>query len=200
MAMGNMQCKTIVIGGSAGSFEALTTLLPRLPANLPVAVIVIIHRIKNSDNYLTEYFGKICHLRVENAENLECIAIGTIYIAPPDYHLLITDDFYFNLTQDPAVNFSRPSIDVTFESAADVYAEHLLGIVLTGANYDGALGLKKIKMAKGYTMVQDPQTAQVQTMPAAAINETQIDFIGSLQDIAQKICDICKVELVTNGK
>lgn len=191
--------QALVIGTSAGGLAALAALLPKLPAQFPLAVIVICHRLSTPDTYLTEYLDTLCTLKVQDAENLAAIKPGNIYIAPPGYHLLIADNFCFNLSTDPLVNSSRPSIDVSFETAAEVYGQHLIGLVLTGANSDGAVGLKKIKMENGYTIAQDPKTAMAGVMPAAAIAATPVDYVGSLEAIAKHICDLCGGETKTHG-
>jgi len=190
--------KAIVIGASAGGLKVLSLLLPALPANIPTAIIIVSHRMDTPDTFLTDYLAKICSIPVIDAEHLDPIKPSTVYIAPPGYHLLIADDYCFNLTVDDRVNASRPSIDVTFETAAEVYGEKLIGIVLTGANSDGAVGLAKIKQLHGYTIVQDPLTAESSFMPNAAITKTKVDFIGTVPQIAAKICALCDVEINNN--
>jgi len=192
--MNKLSYHALIIGASAGGFQALTVILPQLPKNLPLAVIIINHRMDTLDTYLTEYLGKICHMPVQDAEHLLPIKESNIYIAPPGYHLLVADDYCFNLSVDPRVNSSRPSLDVGFETAAEVYGNHLIGVVLTGANSDGAAGLKMIKMQNGYTIAQDPKTAESSIMPLAAINATAVDYIGTLDQIAKHICFLCGME------
>jgi two-component system chemotaxis response regulator CheB len=191
--------KAIVIGTSAGGLKALTALLPPLPDDLPIAIIVVNHRMDTPDTYLTDYLATICNMHVMDAEHLAPIESGNIYIAPPGYHLLVADDYCFNLTVDDRVNASRPSIDVTFETAADAYGDKLIGIILTGANSDGAAGIAKIKKLYGFTIAQDPSTAESSIMPSAAINMTPVDFIGTLQEISRKICELCGTEVKENG-
>lgn len=186
--------QTLMIGTSSGGLRALSILLPLLPTTLPLAVIVINHRMETPDTYLTEYLNTICNLPVQDAEHLAPIISGNIYVAPPGYHLLVTNDFCFNLSVDARVNFSRPSIDVGFETAAEAYGPSLIGIILTGANSDGAAGLDMIKKMHGYTIAQDPSDAEYSVMPTAAINATKVDFIGSLAQIAQKIFKLCGIE------
>jgi len=185
--------QALIIGASAGGLNALSVLLPLLPAQLPLAVIVINHRMETPDSYLTDYLNGLCALKVQDAEHLYYIQAGNIYIAPPGYHLLIADDFCFNLSVDPRVNSSRPSIDVGFETAAEVYGEHLIGVILTGASSDGAAGLNMIKKHHGYTMVQDPKTAETNIMPLAAIAATHVDYVGSLPQIAKQILSLCEM-------
>ncbi|HSX20293.1 MAG TPA: chemotaxis protein CheB [Gammaproteobacteria bacterium] len=188
--------QALIIGASAGGLKAMSVILPQLPQVFPLVVIVVNHRMETPDTYLTEYLNGICHLPVQDAEHLFPIEPGHIYVAPPGYHLLVADDYCFNLSEDPRVNSSRPSIDVAFESAADVYGEYLIGVVLTGANSDGAIGLAEIKANGGYTIVQDPSEAEAIAMPSAAIKAGKPDFVGSLDQIARQICVISGVEKV----
>lgn len=188
--------KAVVIGTSSGGLQALTTVLKRLPKEFPPSIIIICHRLPTPDTYLTEYLNSICQVEVRDAENLSPISPNAIYIAPPEYHLLIADDLTFNLTQDPLVNASRPSIDITFETAAETYAEKLIGIILTGANNDGAIGLQKIKNLGGYTMVQNPNSATAAIMPEAALKLVEPDFVGSLEEIACHLCQLFGLEVV----
>ena len=124
-----------------------------------------------------------CKSRVKQADEKEKIVPAMIYIAPPNYHLLVEDDRTFSLSVDELVNFSRPSIDVLFESAADAYGKRLIGIILTGANSDGSNGLKKIKECGGMAIVQDPESSEADTMPRAAIKATKVDYVLPLEEI-----------------
>lgn len=189
----------VIIGASAGGLKALSVILPVFPDKMPVAIIIVTHRLDTPDTYLTEILSKLTGLPVSEAEHLENILPGHIYLAPAGYHLLIDEDYCFNLSVDPRVNSSRPSIDVAFETAAEVYGSHLIGVVLTGANSDGALGLKKIKYEGGYTIVQDPKTAESAIMPMAAIQASKADYVGTLEEIAHKICTLCAVEAKIHG-
>jgi two-component system chemotaxis response regulator CheB len=176
----------VVIGVSAGAVAALGDLLPALPAETPWPVIVVVHLPASQPSLLASLFSRRCALRTLEPEDKQPIAPG-IWFAPPDYHLLIEDAGergLFSMSIDAPVNHSRPSIDVLFESAADVYQSGLVGIVLTGANSDGARGARKIKEAGGFIMVQDPKTAEVRTMPQEAIALSTPPFIGSLAEIA----------------
>lgn len=179
----------IVIGASAGAVEALGNLLPALPANLDVPVIVVVHVPPNRPSLLVELFAPKCSLSVREAEDKEPIADGTVWFAPPGYHLLIESDRTFALSVDEPVNYSRPSIDVLFESASDVYRERLLALVLTGANQDGAHGAAVVHEAGGLVAVQDPQTASSPTMPALCIARTSPDFVGTLSELASYAID-----------
>ncbi|HEY4372485.1 MAG TPA: chemotaxis protein CheB [Burkholderiales bacterium] len=179
----------IVIGTSAGGIEALSQLLPALPAGLAAAVLVVIHLPRDRPSLLTEIFAARCALKVEEAEDKRPIEPGVIYFAPPDYHLLVDNGGergpVLALSSDEPVQFSRPSIDVLFESAADVYGERLLGMVLTGANHDGADGLAAVRAAGGVAVVQRPESAQSSLMPAAALQRVpDAEFVLTLTELA----------------
>ncbi|MBF0102552.1 MAG: chemotaxis protein CheB [Desulfobacterales bacterium] len=178
------QYKAIVIGVSAGGFNALHQVLPALPKEFPLSVAIVQHRMNTDDNFLIESLNNKCQLWVKEAEDKEPIQSGVVYIAPAGYHLLIESNRIFSLSVDELVNYSRPSIDVLFESAADAYGYELIGIVMTGANYDGKEGIRKIKEKGGLTIVQDPRNAEVATMPLAAISTQAIDYTLPLHDIA----------------
>ena len=164
-----MKYEAIVIGASAGGLKAMMAILGSLNELLPVPVFVAQHRSQQSNNYLEELLNQFGTTRVKEAEDKMPIEKGILYLAPPDYHLLIENKNYMALSLDEPVNYSRPSIDVLFESAAEVYKDKLIGIVLTGANSDGTAGLKEIKSAGGLTIVQDQKTAHVATMPESAL-------------------------------
>lgn len=164
-----MTLQAVVIGASAGGVHALSQILPRLPADFPVPVLVVVHLPARRDNALVELFAARCRLHVKEAEDKERLQGGTVYFAPTDYHLLVEAGGSVALSSDEPVHHSRPAIDVLFESAADAYGPALMGIVLTGANHDGADGLKAVGTAGGIAIVEDPATAEVPTMPAAAL-------------------------------
>ena len=169
----------VVVGASAGGVEILSALLSSLPARCPVAFCVVLHIPRERPSLLPEVFGVRCALPVKEAEDKEPVQPGTVYFAPPDYHLLIDRGPALALSSDEPVHFSRPSIDVLFESAADIYGERLLGLILTGANQDGAAGLAAIGRAGGRTVVQDPDSAAVAYLPRAALQQGPVDFILS---------------------
>ncbi len=176
--------EAVVIGVSAGGISALTTLIPALPEAFGLAIVVVQHIREGSDDFLARHLGQISTVRVKEAEEKEAIRAGTVYIAPPGYHLLVEDDRTFSLSAEPAVSFARPSIDVLFECAAEVYSNRLVGVILTGANSDGAHGLGAVKQAGGLTVVQDPETAESPTMPRAALDTTEVDHVLALDEIA----------------
>lgn len=180
----------IAIGGSAGGVEALNQLLPALRARLPVPVFVVLHLPRDCPSLLPLIFQHLCALKTIEAEHGEPVAPATVYFAPPDYHLLIDRGPRIALSVDPPVHYSRPSIDVLFESAADVYGPRLLGIVLTGASEDGARGLAAIGRAGGTTVVQQPETAAADTLPRAALRQCRADHVLRLEDIAHSLATL----------
>ncbi len=175
-----MKPRAIVIGASAGGVQALSQVLPRLPADLAMPVMVVVHVPPRKDNALVDLFAQKCRLTVKEAEDKETLEPGTIYFAPPDYHLLVETTTTLALSSDETVNHSRPAIDVLFETAADAFGAGLIGIVLTGANHDGANGLKAVCDAGGAAIVQDPASAEVATMPAAALVACPSALIAAL--------------------
>lgn len=177
----------IVIGTSYGGLEALKFILPKLEQGFPLPVIIVLHIGDHSNDAFISLMNGSCALEVKEAESNEPIRAGVIYFAPPNYHLLIEDDFTFSLSTDERINFSRPSIDVLFESAAWVYNKSLMGIILTGANSDGAIGLKTIKNLGGLTIVQNPCTSLSPAMPRAAIKTCKPDLRLKLEDIPDQI-------------
>ncbi len=179
-----MRYAAVVIGVSSGGVEALKVLLPALPASFRLPIAIVHHRDPHSDGFLAAFLNRMSGIAVSEAEDKEPFCAGHAYLAPPGYHLLIESDRCLSLSVDQRVNHSCPSIDVLFESAADVFAESLIGIVLTGANADGARGLKAIKTRGGLAVVQDPQTASATTMPRAALEATAVDYVVDLGRIA----------------
>jgi len=179
--------KAIVIGTSYGGLEALKVILPHLGKEFPVPVIVVLHIGDHSNENFLIYMNSLCPLHVKEAESNEEISKGYIYFAPPNYHLLIESDLTFSLSTEEKHNFSRPSIDILFESAAWVYKHALIGVVLTGANSDGAAGLKLIKDFGGMTLIQNPCSAIASAMPQAAMKMARPEFKLKLEDIAEKL-------------
>jgi two-component system chemotaxis response regulator CheB len=182
--------EAVVMGLSAGGLNALRTLLPFIPVGFNMPVVIVQHLHPLQDCSFLENLTESCLLPVREAEEKEEISPGIVYFAPPNYHLLIEADRTFSLSIDPKVNFSRPSIDVLFETAADVYGANLIGIVLTGASRDGAAGLRRIKENNGLAIVQDPATADYPVMPSAALGETQVDHVLSIAQIGRLLARI----------
>ncbi|HEY0101071.1 MAG TPA: chemotaxis protein CheB [Pyrinomonadaceae bacterium] len=177
-----MTVELVVVGTSYGGLAALQILLPALARDFPLPIVVVQHRGKDSDN-LCEFLQKYCALPLSEPNDKEAIAPGRVYLAPRDYHLLIERDGFALSTEAP-VGYARPSVNVLFESAADIYQERTLGLILTGANTDGARGLAKIKSYGGLCLVEDPSSAESRGMPQAAIAATMVDAILPLREIA----------------
>jgi two-component system chemotaxis response regulator CheB len=180
-----------VVGVSSGGVHALKTILSGLPARFPSPIAVVHHVAEDSDGFLAEHLNATCEIAVKEAEDKEPLCPGMAYLAPAGYHLLVEQDRTFSLSVDDRVKFSRPAIDVLFESAADAFRDCLIGIVLTGANEDGAKGLKAISIRGGLTIVQDPKTAEAQYMPRAAIAATPVDHIVALERVAPLLLALC---------
>jgi two-component system chemotaxis response regulator CheB len=177
----------VTIGASAGGVAALGGILPALPADFPLPVVVLLHQPAARSSLLADLFSRKCKLAVTEAYDKGTPQPGYIYFSPPDYHLMIERDFTFVLSVDPPVNYSRPSIDVLLESAAASLGESLLAIILTGTNTDGARGLKAVRGAGGLGWVQAPQEAQSPIMPRSAIELAGADAILSLAEIAERL-------------
>ena len=180
--------KIVVIGTSAGGLRALEKILGALPATYTLPIVVVQHRSKESDA-LADVMSHMISLPVHEAEDKEPIRAPGVYLAPPDYHLMLEPE-RLALSTDETVNFSRPSIDVMFESAADAYGSGVVAVLLTGANSDGTRGLARIRSAGGYAIVQDPKTAESPEMPAAAIKEGVVDKVVALDDISKELVRI----------
>lgn len=159
----------VVMGGSAGAIEALLAILPGLPRGFALPVLIVVHLSPNERSLLPEIFASRCRLPVKEAEDKEPIRGGTIYFAPPNYHLLVESDFTLSLSSDEPVYFSRPAIDILFETAADAYGSALRAVVLTGASSDGTAGLQAVRRAGGLAFVQSPGKAEVALMPQSAL-------------------------------
>lgn len=175
--------KLAVIGGSAGSLEVLLQVLPDLRPGLPFAIVIVVHR-KSAESILAELLAARTRLPVKEVEDKEPVHPGTIYIAPADYHTLLEGNGSLSLDCSEKVNWSRPSIDVTFETAADVYGSTVLGLLLSGANHDGVAGLQRIREHGGRVWVQDPATAQVAYMPQGAVDARIADRLLAPADMA----------------
>lgn len=182
----------IVIGVSAGGFKALKEFLPQFLNNFPIPIVIVQHRMEGSDNYLVESLSRFTKLKIVEPEDKTEIEPGNVYIAPAGYHLIIESDNSFSLSVDEPVSFARPSIDVLFESAANVYREKVIGIVMTGANSDGSKGIEMIKKNGGLTIAQDPNTAEVEMMPLSAIQTKAVDFILPLNEIPEFIIGLLR--------
>jgi two-component system, chemotaxis family, protein-glutamate methylesterase/glutaminase len=176
--------EAVVVGASAGAVEALSVILPALPAAYPLPVLVVVHLPPDRKSVMPELFAAKCRVAVKEAEDKEPLAAGTVYFAPPDYHLLVEPDRRVSLSGDEPVLYSRPAIDVLFESAADAYGAALAGAVLTGASSDGARGLAAVCAAGGTAVVQDPAGAFATAMPHAARAACPAAAVMTLPQIA----------------
>jgi len=183
--MSGLDAEAVVIGTSAGALEALSNILPVLPADFRLPILIVVHIPPDKRSVLAELFRAKCRLAVVEAEDKEPIRSATAYFAPPDYHLLVESDLTLALSTEEPVLFSRPSIDVLFESAADVFGAKLIGIVLSGANEDGSKGLKAVAAAGGVAIVQDPHEAFQAAMPQAAIEAVPVARVLSLSSITE---------------
>jgi two-component system, chemotaxis family, protein-glutamate methylesterase/glutaminase len=182
--------RAVVIGASAGALEVISNLLPGLPAGYRLPILIVVHLPPDKSSLFAELLRARSAIQVREAEDKEPIEPGVAYFAPPDYHLLVERDGSLSLSDDEPVQFSRPSIDVLFESAADVYGEGLIGVVLTGANSDGAKGLNAVVEAGGAAIVQDPDTAYASAMPEAAIAKCPSARVMAVSEIAAYLREV----------
>jgi two-component system chemotaxis response regulator CheB len=187
--------QALVIGGSAGSMGVIIKILQAVKIDLAIAIIIVIHRKSNSTTGLAELFSHKCVVEVTEAEEKEEIKPGRVYLAPANYHLLIETDGTFSLDSSEKIQFSRPSIDVTFETAADAYGQHVAGLLLSGANSDGSFGLLSIANSGGLTIVQNPDSAEVDFMPRAAIYKTVVDYVISADDLPEFVNRLSAAQL-----
>jgi two-component system, chemotaxis family, protein-glutamate methylesterase/glutaminase len=186
------QYKAIVIGGSAGSFQVITKLLAALPKDFDLPIILCLHRLKHVRHGFVEALNIKSVKPLEEPNDKDSIKKGKIYLAPANYHLCIELGNYFSLSTEEMVNNSRPAIDITLETASYVYKNKLIGILLSGANKDGAWGMKKIKERGGFTIVQDPADCMIDTMPTAAMKITEIDMVLKVEDLVKFFQDFNK--------
>ncbi len=182
----------LVIGGSAGALEVLMTVLPALPRDLSAAVVIVLHLAPHKPSYLRDVLSQRTALAVREPDDKEPMLPGTVYVGPPNYHLLIERNRTLALSVDDAVNFSRPSIDVLFESAAEALGPSVAGVLLTGANDDGARGLARIRASGGITVVQSPETASASAMPEAGIRAAAIDHVLPPERIGPLLVELAK--------
>jgi two-component system chemotaxis response regulator CheB len=181
----NNRIRAVVIGGSTGSIDVLLRLLPALKAPLLFTLIIVVHRRNTADSALADLLSIKTTIPLKEVDDKDIIEQGSIYLAPADYHLLIEQDGTFSLDDSEKVNYSRPSIDVTFESASDVYGRTLVGIIQSGANADGTAGLTVIKKGGGVLVAQKPQTAQIGYMPQQAILHADVDLILDVDELIE---------------
>lgn len=181
------KCNALVIGGSAGSLDVLLKVLPDIDVNISFPIIIVVHRRHGADSLLPTLLSSRTKLAVKEADEKEEITAGTVYIAPSDYHLLIEHDETFSLDYSEKINYSRPAIDATFQTAAEVYKTGLACLLLSGSNADGVNGLQSVKAWGGTVLIQDPESAQVAYMPEQAKQQVAIDRTLAIEDIAEFI-------------
>ena len=177
------RAKLIIIGGSAGSLQVILGIIPTIGPDMPLPIVIVLHRHVDFESNLGDLLSSKTRATIKEVEEKEPILPGTIYIAPADYHVLIEKDYTFSLDYSEKVNFSRPSIDVTFRCAADVYDKKLVCVLLSGGNADGVNGMEYAKERGGVLVVQDPSTADVPYMPQHAIARMAVDFIVPAEEM-----------------
>ena len=182
---GIIKYKMIAVGGSAGSLEVILKIVEALPVTNYLSVLIIIHRKNDGESVLVDLLSMRTQLTVKEIEDKETILPGYIYIAPADYHVLFENERMFSLDASEKIHHSRPSIDVSFESVAEVFGKTAIGILLSGANADGAEGMRNIKQLGGFTIVQDPSSAEVDYMPTQALELMKPDRILKSMEIAE---------------
>jgi two-component system chemotaxis response regulator CheB len=182
--------RVVALGASAGGLEALHAVLAALPADLPAAVLIVQHLDPHHISLLPEILGRRTPLAVKKAEDGDALRAGTVYVAPPDRHLLVCADATLALSADPVVHHVRPSADRLFESLATNLGDRAVAVVLTGTGQDGAAGLAAVKAAGGRTIAQDPETASYPNMPRAAIRTNFVDDVLPLDQIAGKLIEL----------
>jgi two-component system, chemotaxis family, protein-glutamate methylesterase/glutaminase len=188
----NNSYKAVVIGGSAGSFQGIVKILSQLPKGFPLPIIMCLHRLKHVRNGFVEALSIKSVVQVGEPHDKENIKKGSVYLAPSNYHLSVELGNYFALSTEEMVNNSRPAIDITLSSCAYVYKEKLVGILLSGANKDGAAGMKQIHDRGGITIVQEPSECMIDTMPKAAQAATKIDYTLRIDQIVEFLKELDK--------
>lgn len=175
--MNNAKPKLLVVGGSAGGLSMVLKIFPRLTPDMNLCIILVLHRKSSEDNVLVDVLAKRTRFNVKEADDKDIVTAGTLFVAPADYHLLIEKDGTITLDDSEKVNYSRPSIDVTFESAGEAYHDSLVCLLLSGANADGVAGMLKAKESGAFTVVQDPKSAEVSFMPQSALDTFEPDLV-----------------------
>jgi two-component system chemotaxis response regulator CheB len=191
----NRRYKVIVIGGSAGSFSVLATILSKIPKDFTIPIVICCHRLKHVRSGFIEALEIKSVKKVVEPDDKDAMKKGKVYVAPSNYHLGFEIGNTFALSTEEMINNSRPAIDITFETAAYVFREKMVGILLTGANKDGAFGMKSVKEAGGLTIVQEPSECTIDTMPKAAMAATKIDYVMKVEEIVKFLNNIHKTHL-----
>lgn len=183
-------CKVVIIGGSAGSLQALLQILPFIDKPISFAIVIVVHRKNSDEQTLEDLIALKSRVALKEVEDKVKLEAGFIYVAPSNYHLLFEKNETLSLDTSEKINYSRPSIDVSFESAAEIYGNHLIGILLSGSNSDGTIGLRAIQAAGGTSVVQNPLSADMPFMPNNAILHTTPNFVLSTDEILEFIKEI----------
>ena len=178
-----MNYKAVIIGGSAGSFQVVTRILNSLPKNFPIPVLLCLHRLKHVRSGFVEALSLKSNIPVEEPNDKDMLKPGKAYLAPANYHMYVELANRIALSCDDPVNHSRPSIDLSFITAANAYRDKLIGIILSGANKDGAIGLKHLVDKGGLSIVQDPEECEVKTMTESSLKLTKVDHVFKTNDI-----------------
>lgn len=189
----NNSYKAVVIGGSAGSFQGMVKILSQLPKGFPLPIIMCLHRLKHVRNGFVEALSIKSVVPVTEPNDKENIKKGSVYLAPANYHMSVELGHYFALSTEEMINNSRPAIDITLSTSGFVYKEKLIGILLSGANRDGALGMKTIAEKGGLTIVQEPSECMIDTMPKAALAVTKIDHVLRIDQIVEFFKELDKL-------
>lgn len=187
-----VQFKAVVIGVSSGGVSALKLILGELPADFPIPVLVVTHITPDSGDGLAILLDTLCAIRVKEADEQELMTPGTVYLAPANYHLMVERGGVLSLSIDPPVNFARPSVDVLFDSAAEVYGAALIGAILTGAGHDGSRGMLSIKERGGMTIVQEPADAEVGAMPENVLKLLKPDHVVELKQVSTLLMQLVR--------
>ena len=193
-----MGYEIIVIGASAGGMNALQEILKCFDKSFPIPIVIVQHLHPQADDFIARHLNTKCQLQVKESQNKGKIRPYNVYLAVSNYHLLIEENKTFSFSADARVNYCRPSIDVLFESAADVYGSKLIGIILTGANNDGALGMMEIKKKGGMTIVQDPDTAEVEIMPMSVLKLINADYVLPIEKIGPFLQENTNIKKINN--
>jgi len=180
---GEKRFRLIVLGVSTGGVQALKLVLGALPAEFPLPILVVQHISPESGDGLARLLDELCAVRVKEADEEERMTAGCVYLAPPNYHLLVEKDGLLSLSNEPPVNFARPSVDMLFESAAAAFGDGVIGVVLTGAGFDGGRGIQRIKQEGGLVIIQNPVEAEASSMPQHALGLVQADHVINLAQL-----------------
>lgn len=191
---GALRFRAIVIGISTGGVATLKPLLGALPKDFPLPILIVQHLSPETGDRMAVLLNELCDIHVKEADELELPVGGTVYLAPPNYHLMVEPDRRLGLSTDAPINFARPSVDVLFETAADAYGDGVIGVILTGVGFDGSKGLQRIKERGGVAVVQDPRDAAASAMPEHALMAVKPDYVVTLAGLPQLFMELAESE------